>query len=446
MEMSTPRRNIFGEKCSIWSAAPKNGAKHYTWPIDKYLHATENISRHTAPIIEARRHLAAAYAAHAAGDVVRRDEELKQYKKCKEKAPTALLQGVCPTWHNDAFSSYSKVMCIDIDSPKPGEADNGNGWVKDWEKVKGDLSLLPWTAYCSLSAGGRGVFVLMPIADPAHYSEYYEAVTYVLLQMGLHTDTQCCNIARLRFMTYDPAPYRNADAEVWDKLPPATSRRDARKQYDAESTLNDEQRQAVREAAAYCIEHGISVADDYDTWIRLAAFFAHHLPDAEGESLFHALASLSPKYVARENDYKLRNLSRPHASPIGYGSFVRLMRDNGVPMRGTKQGHHATRLTWHPRPRDESQAALEVAPTAPMPMSDTSPAIAPAEAPLQMSASEAAILEDKADHIAEGEAILDVMQIDTPALTDLINAFGLRYYGHNGWEMTPAQWDNYKRD
>lgn len=443
--MNTPRRNIFDAHISVWATAPFRGGaqpQHAIVPLKAYLKASTT-HKYSKSVLEARQHIRAAYDAYNAGDAARCAAEIDAYKEAKQIAPCAILQGVCPTWQNDGFSSYSNVLCIDIDGPKPGEADNGNGWVEDWEEVKGYLSLLPWTAYCSLSAGGRGVFVLMPIADPAHYTEYYEAVSYVLLQMGLHTDTHCRNIARLRFMTYDPRPYRNDDAEVWDKLPPATSRRDARKLPDAESTLNDEQRQAVREAAAYCIEHGISVADDYDTWIRLAAFFAHHLPDAEGESLFHALASLSPKYVARENDYKLRNLSRPHASPIGYGSFVRLMRDNGVPMRGTKQGHHAARLTWHYRPRDESQAAPGETPTAPMPMSDTSPSPAP---PLQMSASEAAILQDKADHIAEGEAILDVMQLDAPALTDLINAFGLRYYGHNGWEMTPAQWDNYKRD
>lgn len=462
--MNTATRDIFGEMCSAWSVAPFNGGTHAAVTIGAFLAATRG-TKYAARVERTRALLAGAWEAHNAGNEARRDSYLKQYTKAKAQAPAAVLQGVCPSWKNNEFESLARVLCLDIDGPKPGEPDNGNAWVQDWNQVKNNLAALPWVAYCALSAGGRGVFVLIPIerADAQTYAAYYETwETLLKNRFNLATDSACKNLARLRFMTHDPAPIINRGALVWDKVLqiPQDWRQGPRLATPCD--LTPEQQKTVRDAVQYCTAHGVSIADDYNDWMRLAAFFAHSWDDAEGAELFHRLAALSPKYRERENDYKLRNLAKQHPNPVKFGTFVKLCKDNGVPVPGASR-NPAPFPTWQPiAPRSAAPPApapmpepANLAPAPPVPCKDEAQAVtdttAPSQEPPTMSASEATILEAARDFIAEGRGMLARMRAENADLDKLCNDLDLDYCGHiypdgKGWIMTPAQFAASTRD
>ena len=462
--MNTATRDIFGEMCSAWSVAPFNGGTHAAVTIGAFLAATRG-TKYAAQVERTRALLASAWEAHNAGNEARRDSYLKQYTKAKAQAPAAVLQGVCPSWKNDGFESLARVLCLDIDGPKPGEPDNGNAWVQDWNQVKNNLAALPWVAYCALSAGGRGVFVLIPIerADKQTYAAYYETwETLLKSRFNLATDSNCKNLARLRFMTHDPAPIINRGALVWDKVLqiPQDWRQGPRLATPCD--LTPEQQKTVRDAVQYCTDHGVSIADDYNDWMRLAAFFAHSWDDAEGAELFHRLAALSPKYRERENDYKLRNLAKQHPNPVKFGTFVKLCKDNGVPVPGASR-NPAPFPAWQPiAPRSAAPPApapmpepANLAPAPPVPCEDEAQAVtdtpAPPQEPPTMSASEATILEAARDFIAEGRGMLARMRAENADLDKLCNDLDLDYCGHiypdgKGWIMTPAQFAASTRD
>lgn len=509
--MTPATRDIFREMCSAWSVAPFNGGTHAAVTIGAFLKATRG-TKYAAQVERARALLASAWDAHNAGNEAQRDSYLKQYTKAKAQAPAAVLQGVCPSWKNTEFESLARVLCLDIDGPKPGEPDNGNAWVQDWNQVKNNLAALPWVAYCALSAGGRGVFVLVPIAraDAATYGAYYETwATLLKRRFNLATDPACKNLARLRFMTHDPAPIINQAAQVWDKVLQIPQDWRQGPQLATPCDLDDEQKKAVREAVEYCTRNGVSIADDYNDWLRLAAFFAHSWDDAEGAELFHQLAALSPKYRERENAYKLRNLAKQHPNPVKFGTFVKLCKDNGVPIPGASR-NPAPFPSWDaftpnpaappapaplplppplpvmsapPRPQpanlvpappmpwgaaptlerpywtpsdpeavratlQREAAKLEGHPFPFTPCRDEARGCSTTPAPIQepptMSASEAAILEDARDFIAEGRGMLARMRAENADLDKLCNDFDLDYCGHiypdgKGWIMTPAQ-------
>ena len=460
--MTPATRDIFGERCSAWSVAPFMRGDHATVTIGAFLKATRG-TKYAAHVERVRALLASAWEAHAAGNEAQRDSYLEQYKTQKPLAPAAVLQGVCPTWKDDEFESLAHVLCIDIDGPKPGDPDNGNAWVQDWNEVKNNLAALPWVAYCALSAGGRGVFVLVPIAraDKATYQAYYETwATLLERRFNLATDPACKNPARLRFMTHDPAPVINQAAQVWDKVLQRAAQ-DWRRgpQVATPCNLDDEQKKVVRAAVEFCTRNGVNIADDFNDWFRLAAFFAHSWDDAEGAELFHRLAALSPKYRARENAWKLREMGKEHPNPVKFGTFVKICRDNGVPVPEASR-HPAPLPSWnaftptHAAPTAHAPLPLPVMSAPPMNQA-ASLAPAPPDArecstetePIQvptMSASEAAILEDARDFIAEGRGILAAMRAKNAALDKLCTDFGLEYCGHGrpdgkSWIMTPAQ-------
>jgi hypothetical protein len=462
--------------CSAWSIAPFKGGTHAAVTIGAFLKETRG-AKYAAQVENARALLASAWGAHNAGNDPLRDSYLEQYKNAKALAPAAVLQGVCPTWKNNEFESLARVLCLDIDGPKPGEPDNGNAWVQDWNEVKNNLGALPWVAYCALSAGGRGVFVLIPIerADARTYAAYYETwATKLKSHYNLATDSACKNLARLRFMTYDPAPIINRAALVWDKVLQIPQDWRQGCQLVTPCELTAEQQNTVREAVRYCTANGVSIGESFDDWLHLSAFFAHAWNEGEGRELFHKLAALSPKYKEWENDYKLRNLARPHPDPVRFGTFIKLCRDNGVPVPGTAR-KTAPFPSWQPiaprsaAPSDQSrtkaaqngQPEPRPAALAPAlkhtftPCEDEGRAVSsspePIPEPPTMSASEAAILEAAHDFIAEGRGILARMRAENAALDKLCIDLDLDYCGHTypdgrGWTMTPAQFAAATRD
>lgn len=337
--------DIYGHECSVWNVAPwQQGSIHYVARVGDFLAAVAG-GQYADAVTKCRRIMCKAIEAE---NTPAREIWLKAYKRAKEALPVALLQGVNEARRADTFTTFAGCMCIDIDAPKPGEADNGNGWVQDWEQVKNNLAALPWVAWCSTSAGGRGLFLLVPIArtDAASYAGYYTTFAAALRsQYKLFADAACKNANRLRYMSYDPDPVINRAAEVYDISPKPVSR----PVYHSPSSRKHESDTAatVERVVTWCVQHRCNVLEDYSDWQRVAAFFAHELPHEA--ALFHDLASLSPKYNPRENDYKLHNLARSHPRPVGMGTFVQICRNNGVPAEVFSDRRHSKPMRYtHP--------------------------------------------------------------------------------------------------
>ena len=428
-------RDIFGERCSVFLPHPKTGfkdARHFTRTIGQFLEAGK---LYAAPIAAIRQDRQDAETAYKRGDVDEYKRLKDRYTEAKSKQPFAVLQGVSPDWKDGNFLSFSNVLTLDLDSPKMGEADNGNGWVTDWEAVKRDLATIPSVAYCSLSAGGKGVFVLVPIADAAHYGEYFDTWVNLLRETKrLTVDEKARNIARLRFMSYDPTPVVNHDAEVWDKIEQGTQHRTRKTQHvpEGDVTLSHIEQERVRLCARYCSSNGVSVAEDYDSWMRLAAFFAHHWDDDEGRELFHDIARQSTKYKAWENDRKLFVMAKHHPTPVGIGTFYWLCKSAGVPIPDDWGGSRRTvsppMKMRAPRPRQECESVTTPAVTDYE--ATVSRTITPDPVPV-MSDAERMELERNKDKTAEGVAIMRRMLQNVDGFAELCRDFDLQYCGHD---------------
>lgn len=443
--MNSIMTDIFAAKISAWSVAPyKRGAVHAVVTLRQFLNASRG-PRYAAHVARVRECIDEAWRAEREHDAARRNFYLQQYKELKTDAPVALLQGVNPTWQQTGFLSYSNVMCIDIDAPKPGEPDNGNGWVTDWSALKTTLAAeIECIAYCALSVGGRGVFALVPIADPAKYAEYYDAFSRALKRVyNLQADRACSNVNRLRNMTHDPDAVINHDAATWN----ITLSRQAQHPNQAPAALSPAEKARIIAAVGYCVEHrdDIGFRDptaDYHDWIKLAACFAHGWNDEQGFNVFHDLAAINPTYKHRENAYKLWNLSRHHANSVGWGTFWFLMRQAGVPEWLISKRQHTA-----PMPRVRPLAPAEATPLTP-PSTGPAPAPpSPMEAPPQvqhptgpmMSKSERTIMTRRAAYIADGVSWLNSKRAASPALDALCRDLDLHYCGDDSWHMTDAQ-------
>lgn len=343
---SATKTNIFNKHVTVFSslAPPKNTAPSVR-TLGEFLnggtHYTELISRAR----ELRRN---AVTLFDAGNVEGCHEALKQYDAIKAQLPCMIPQGVCPSAHNDGFTSYTDVLCLDIDIEKPGKKPNGNELL-DLNELKHFFASLDCVAYCGLSLGGLGLFVLIPIADHEHHADYWRSWEMICKRYGITVDPATKNIARKRIMSLDPSAYRNEAAKVFDKLPgdevqhPQQRQQAQRPRYDAPQCdvvlegATDEER--MKAAAHDAIARHIDMTSDYNDWVRLGASIANTLGES-GRSLFHDLSSFNAGYDYHEADGKFTSLLNGDAPrACGFGTFFRMCKDNNVTVPRATRSH-----------------------------------------------------------------------------------------------------------
>lgn len=166
--------------------------------------------------------LASANGYNAKGEYVQRDIPLKavltmgevwkdniirlremtdkeEQKRCKLRFPSWIAGGTFPykQLFDDNIISYTNLMVMDID-----EHDNPD---VDLDVIKQYLFYLECTLLVSKSIRGNGLYVVVAIDDGAYTKEYYSAFADLIeRQFDVKVDRACKNVARKRFISYDP--------------------------------------------------------------------------------------------------------------------------------------------------------------------------------------------------------------------------------------------------
>lgn len=142
-------------------------------------------------------------------DKIKNEDRVKQLKV---RLPAGIISGVAADGiGQDNIVERNGVISIDIDA-------KDNPDIHDWEALKRDLASLPFVAYAGISVSGLGVFALIPILDPMKHKEHFDALERYFAENGLKLDRAPKNISSKRFVSYDPAPVWNTEAEVYEEV------------------------------------------------------------------------------------------------------------------------------------------------------------------------------------------------------------------------------------
>lgn len=302
------KTDVLSAYCSVWDAAPYS-------PEAEATHKAMTIAEFIALCAEKKDCVANLRQL--------RNTDPEAYKKGKKTLPTALISGVNPRHNNTDFDRYNNVICIDIDNPKDNEA-------TDWKKVKNTISKLPFVGWCSLSASGCGLWILVPISDHNLQREAYEQISADILRAtGMQTDKSCSNIGRLRFGSYDPEAYYNPNAEIYTPISTLRFERPKITHINRGGTDWEKARTIAMEA----VQKHIDITDDYNTWVRLGFALNAGLGDA-GFEIFDAISSCNPRYNPRQTEIKYRQTSSP--SSITLGTFFAIAKEFGLCLPRTK--------------------------------------------------------------------------------------------------------------
>ena len=158
------------------------------------------------------------------------DAETKERNKeivdrLKTSLPAGIISCVADGLGESNVIARNGVMAIDIDASK-------NPAIYDWNAIKVELSKSAYIAYCGLSVSGLGVWGMIPISNPEKHKDHFMAISrdferqFTIKQYGdqeptilngIHLDSAPSNIISKRFVSYDPAPYTNINARVYER-------------------------------------------------------------------------------------------------------------------------------------------------------------------------------------------------------------------------------------
>lgn len=250
---------------------------------------------------------------------VRAEADPDKSKELKKRLPAFMPGGIFTDRVAESLEEPSGYISVDLD-----EKDNQD--VADFASLKELIRAIPCISYCGLSARGKGFFCLIPIADPAKHSEYFKALIQDFARCGLTIDKQCGNINRLRFVSYDPEPYINTGAELYDHtLPKRTEARPATApgapaQADAETTAD------VLKAVALIEERKWDITGGYGQWTEILMAIANTFGE-EGRDIAHRISALAKGiYTPEETDCKYSSFLKHPEYAYKIGTFFHYVK------------------------------------------------------------------------------------------------------------------------
>lgn len=228
---------------------------------------------------------------------VRNEQEEKVRTQLKESLPaffpSCTLKGGTTVEH---IQEHTGFICIDIDIDPTSDEPKKNPHA-DPAEVKAGICTIPNVAYCARSVSGKGFFCLIPIADPDRHLDYFYSLQADFRRCGIVIDGYCKNVNRKRFISYDPEPYVNTGAEIYERvLPPPpppkyVKRRPAKAAGDDLEVLHN-----------HITANRIDITGDYGQWFSILCSIYSELGEA-GEDYAYDISQYSKSF--KEPTFKM---------------------------------------------------------------------------------------------------------------------------------------------
>ena len=271
---------------------------------------------------------------------IRATDDKKERNKLKAGLWCATISARCEGGRKetDPFE-HTGLMCVDIDG-------HDNPAFPDAQSLKREICKVAEVLYCAQSVSGKGCFAIFRLAHPENFEGHFRAMIRLFRQrLGINIDTQCGNVKRLRYASYDPEPYINEGAPSFmicdkgeeprcnkstDDEPPATEPPSSM----ADSTTSSHHKLSNEEIAERYVTElertHTDITAGYDQWV-LVGMSLSNLGDS-GRNLFHRVSRLNASYKSGETDKKYTELLRTTRS-VSLGTFFHICQEHGIRIR-----------------------------------------------------------------------------------------------------------------
>ncbi len=226
-------------------------------------------------------------------DAIRSESDPEKQKQMKNTLPLFTPSGIFSGANAASLTKPSGLICIDID-----KKDNED--VADLNSLKEKIKNVPYIAYCGQSVRGEGYFCIIPIAMPEKHKQHFLSLEMDFARCGIVIDKACSDISRKRFVSYDPAPYLNPNAEVYDRIVEPQRRADK-----TAMSIIDSSSAAVEVARLISLisKEQKDITGGYSQWFEIACSLANEFGE-NGREMFHAISQYGNSYDSTIADNK----------------------------------------------------------------------------------------------------------------------------------------------
>ena len=203
-------------------------------------------------------------------------------KKIKMSMPCFTPSGIFSQRKDSRIIEHNNVICIDVD-----KKDNID--LSNFDELKSLIAQIPFVAYCGLSCGGEGYFILIPIKHPDRHREHFYAICEDFERCGLSIDRSCVNLSRLRIMSYDDSAYFNRRAIVYSETIKTYPQQ--RKSFVFLNNTDNDITALINQISST----NTDITGDYKQWLEIGAAIAGEFGE-HGRQYFHAISKFSDKY------------------------------------------------------------------------------------------------------------------------------------------------------
>lgn len=252
-------------------------------------------------------------------EAVRNEPDKETRRMLKGQLPCFTVAGVFRGGKAQDLEAHTSFICIDLDEKDNEECAN-------FAELKEVIGRCPNVAFCAHSVGGAGYFCLVPIADPAKHRAYFRALCADFKKCGLTVDRSGVDVGRKRLVSYDPEPYINTGAEVYDYTLPE-------KEHPRAQRLNQEVPEEARNPLLLAIlewadKKGADLTGDYGQWFEMLCALASTFGEG-GREYAHRLSKNGPDYKKEDTDKQYDECLKHDGYAYRFGTLL-LHARNGM--------------------------------------------------------------------------------------------------------------------
>jgi hypothetical protein len=234
------------------------------------------------------------------------------------------LAGITPS---GTFSNRSESGLIEHSGLIQFDIDGKDNTV-NMDDLKHKIKHIPYVAYLSYSTSGNGLWGLIPIQHKDRHKAHFRAIQKAFDNAGITVDPAPSNVASFRFISYDPDPYFNNDAEVFtytiDKKIKRQSGRD--------------NRDKVEELIGKIQMTHTDITNGYDNWLKIGFALSEEFGES-GRIYFHQVSQWHSEYDHKECDVQFTNCLKSNRNGISIASFFHLCKVHGIELNKHKSLH-----------------------------------------------------------------------------------------------------------
>lgn len=256
---------------------------------------------------------------------------INDYRKTGDKRLKLKIPAFCPGAlmnsrdaslpDSERIEKLTGWMQFDIDAQDNPHIDNA-------AKLRDAIANITFTAFCSISTSGKGVWGLVKVSDVENYKAHFEQLKIdYKSRLGITLDaTKGGNPTDLRYYTFDPDAYVAKELRVYHRFV-KPSKHTKKPVKPAHEPLNATDNWKKVNALIQDVNtKNMDIAPDYESYVRLGFALANEFGE-RGRELFHHACIPSPKYKRKDADKQFSACLRANGSGISIGTFFFLYNE-----------------------------------------------------------------------------------------------------------------------